>query len=126
MNVAEWADTYGIHQWRILLSSYRKLAWVGFEPTTTEFCSGAMYTFFFIIFRTRMINLTRIRIFSEKVALYFWYSYCPTALLKIWRKWLERISIKSKTCKIHLLICSQTNGQRDWEWERKKFGGGPF
>ena len=46
MNVAEWADTYGIHQWRILLSSYRKLAWVGFEPTTTEFCSGAMYTFF--------------------------------------------------------------------------------
>ena len=36
MSVAEWADTYGIHHWRILWSSYRKLAWVGFEPTTTE------------------------------------------------------------------------------------------
>ena len=36
MNVAEWADKYGIHHWRILWSSYRKLAWVGFESTTTE------------------------------------------------------------------------------------------
>ena len=30
-------DRYGIDHWRILWSSYRKLAWVGFEPTTTEF-----------------------------------------------------------------------------------------
>ena len=36
MSVAEWADKYGIHLWRILWSSYRKLAWVGIEPTTTE------------------------------------------------------------------------------------------
>ena len=28
--------TYGIHHWRILRSSYRKLAWVGHEPRTTE------------------------------------------------------------------------------------------
>ena len=28
---------YGIHHWQILWSSYRKVAWVGFEPTTTEF-----------------------------------------------------------------------------------------
>ena len=40
MSVVEWADTYGIHHWRILWSSYRKLAWVGFEPTTNEFLSG--------------------------------------------------------------------------------------
>ena len=33
---------YGIHHWRILWSSYRKLAWVGFEPTTTEFRSDAL------------------------------------------------------------------------------------
>ena len=33
---------YGIHHWRILWSSYRKLAWVGFEPMTTEFRSGAL------------------------------------------------------------------------------------
>ena len=33
---------YGIHHRRILWSSYRKLAWVGFEPTTTEFRSDAL------------------------------------------------------------------------------------
>ena len=33
---------YGIHYWRFLWSSYRKLAWVGFEPTTTEFRSDAL------------------------------------------------------------------------------------
>ena len=36
MSVAERSDTYGIHHWRILWSSYRKLAWVGFEPATCE------------------------------------------------------------------------------------------
>ena len=33
MSVAEWADTYGIQHWQILWSSYRKMAWVGFELT---------------------------------------------------------------------------------------------
>ena len=33
---------YGIHHWRIVWSSYRKLAWVGFEPTATEFRSDAL------------------------------------------------------------------------------------
>ena len=31
-----------IHHWWILWSSYRKLVWVGFEPTTTEFRSDAL------------------------------------------------------------------------------------
>ena len=35
-------DTHGIHHWRIFRSSYRKLALVGFEPTTTEFRSDAL------------------------------------------------------------------------------------
>ena len=35
-------DIYGIYHWRILRSSYRKLTWVGLEPTTTEFCSDAL------------------------------------------------------------------------------------
>ena len=39
--VAEWIDTYGIHHWKIFGSSYRKLAWVGFELTTTESHSDA-------------------------------------------------------------------------------------
>ena len=42
MSVAEWIDTCGIHHWRILWSSYRKFAWVGFEPTATEFRSDAL------------------------------------------------------------------------------------
>ena len=42
MSVAEWADKYGTHHWQILRSSYRKLAWVGFQPTATEFCSEAL------------------------------------------------------------------------------------
>ena len=36
-----------IHHWRILWSSYRKLAWVGFEPTTTEFCSIYVYIYIY-------------------------------------------------------------------------------
>ena len=40
--VAEWIDTHGIQHWRIFRSSYRKLAWVGFETTTTEFRLDAL------------------------------------------------------------------------------------
>ena len=42
MDVAESRDTYGIHSWWILWSSYKTLVWVGFEPTTTEFHSEAL------------------------------------------------------------------------------------
>ena len=41
-NIYVYTYAYGIHHWRILWSSYRKLAWVGFEPTTTEFRSEAL------------------------------------------------------------------------------------
>ena len=33
---------YGIDHWKIIWISYRKLAWVGFESTTTEFLSDAL------------------------------------------------------------------------------------
>ena len=33
---------YGIRNWRILRSSYGRLGWVEFEPTTTEFRSDAL------------------------------------------------------------------------------------
>ena len=42
MSVAEWANTYGIQHWQILWSRYRKLDWVGFEPTITEFRLDAL------------------------------------------------------------------------------------
>ena len=37
-----YINIYGIHYWRILRSSYIKLAWVGFETTTTELRSDAL------------------------------------------------------------------------------------
>ena len=42
VSVAEWAHTWGIHHWEVLWRWYRKLAWVGSEPTTTEFCWDAL------------------------------------------------------------------------------------
>ena len=42
MILVEWTGRYGIHHWTILRSSNRKLALVGFEPTTTEFYSYAL------------------------------------------------------------------------------------
>ena len=42
MSVAEWADTYRIHHWWIFWSSYRKLAWKGYESATTKRRSEAL------------------------------------------------------------------------------------
>ena len=42
VSVAEYIDAYVIHHWRVFRSSYRKLAWVGFEPTISEFHSDAL------------------------------------------------------------------------------------
>ena len=39
MSVFKWSKTYGILLWQNLQCCYRKLAWVWFEPTTTEFNS---------------------------------------------------------------------------------------
>ena len=36
MSVFKWSETYGILLWQNLQCCYRKLAWVWFEPTTTE------------------------------------------------------------------------------------------
>ena len=41
MLVAQWIDIYGIHHWRTLRSSYRKLARVRFAPKSTEFRSDS-------------------------------------------------------------------------------------
>ena len=60
MSVAEWVDTYGIHHWRILWSSYRKLVWVGFEPTTTEF---RIYYLVFLTFNYNLLALNQLLTF---------------------------------------------------------------
>ena len=41
-NIYIYIDIYGIYHWQVLWSSYRKLAWVGFEPKATEFYSNAL------------------------------------------------------------------------------------
>ena len=48
---------YDIHHCKILRSSYRKLAWVGFEPTTTEFRSNAPLTYWVISFIKHHIHI---------------------------------------------------------------------
>ena len=40
--VEEWIDTSGIHNWMDFKSMYRKMAWAGFEPKTTELLSVAL------------------------------------------------------------------------------------
>ena len=55
MSVAEWVDTYGIHHWRIIWSSYRKLTWVEFEPATTEFLSEHIYVYTYSV-STRQVS----------------------------------------------------------------------
>ena len=42
MLVAEWIDTYNVHHKRIFRNSYRKLVWVEFETTITEFRSDTL------------------------------------------------------------------------------------
>ena len=79
MSVAEWVDTYGIHHWRILWSSCRKLAWVGFEPTTTEFHSDALTDWAVrpwvqLALRANLVDLLQFhRLFSVTFHIYFIY-----------------------------------------------------
>ena len=63
MSVAEWTDIHGIDHWRIVWSSYRKLALVGFERTTTGFCSDALTDW-------------AIRPWVQYYIIYIYYIYC--------------------------------------------------
>ena len=72
-------DTYGIHHCRIIWSSYRKLAWVGFESTTYEFRSDALTDWairpwFQLALRANCVQLLQFnRLFSAT----FHFGYCP-------------------------------------------------
>ena len=51
---------YSIHHRRILWSSYRKLAWVGFQPTTTEFTNhDHIYIYIYIYIYTHTHGLSK-------------------------------------------------------------------
>ena len=78
MSVAEWADTYGIHHLRILWSSYRKLTWVGFEPTTTELHSDALTDRAIRpwVQLTLRVNFTQLLQFYRLFTVRFHFGYC--------------------------------------------------
>ena len=61
-------STGGTQQWRIFRSSYIKLAWLRFEPTTTEFCSDALTDWAFkpwvqLVLRGNSLQLLQIYLF---------------------------------------------------------------
>ena len=66
----EWIDTCGILHWRIFRSSYRKLAWVGFVSTTTEFRSNALTNWAIkpwvqFVLRANFLQLLLFHIFAQ-------------------------------------------------------------
>ena len=74
----EWSDTYGIYHGRIIWSSYRDLAWVGFETTTTEFCSNALTDWVMrpwvqLAFRANFLQLLQ---FHRLLSVRFHCGYC--------------------------------------------------
>ena len=55
MSMRKWTVADGVHHWRILKGSYRKLVWEGFEPAKIEFNSHAkadcvIYIYIYIYF----------------------------------------------------------------------------
>ena len=76
--VSEWIKRYGLHHRRIFRSSYRKLAWVGFEPghEFNSFSEPTLYSYSnFIVFFSIPISF---RSLPSSVA--------TLALSDVWRK----------------------------------------
>ena len=78
MSVAEWTDTYGIRHWSILWSSYRKLAWVGFEPLTTEFRSEVLTDWPIRLWVQLTLRASFVQIiqFNRLFSVRFHFGYC--------------------------------------------------
>ena len=80
-------STGGTHQWRIFRSSYIKLAWLGFEPTTTEFRSDALTDWAFkpwvqLALRGNSLQLLQIYLFvlRSRFTLVFSFVRCHNCL----------------------------------------------
>ena len=87
MSVAGWTHTYGIHHLSIFRSSYRKLAWMGFSPTTTEFCSDdltgwATRPWVQLTLRANFVQLIQFHLLlSVQISVQLWPSSVATFLL---------------------------------------------
>ena len=60
-------DTYGIHYWSILWSSYRKLAWVGSEPRplNSVLTDWAIRPWVQLALRTNFVQLLQFHLFVQ-------------------------------------------------------------
>ena len=71
---------FGAHHWKLLRSNFKKLAWEGFEPTTTEFCSSALTNWAIrpwvqLILRASFVQLLQFNhLFSVQIS--FRYCFC--------------------------------------------------
>ena len=79
--VVERIDTYGIRHWRISRRSYRKVTWVGFEPTTTEFrwdalTDWAIWPWVQLALRANFVQLLLFHLFVQ-----FWHFISPVAFV---------------------------------------------
>ena len=74
---------YGTHHWSLIWSSYRKLAWVGFEPTTIEFHSDALTDWAIrpwvqLALRTNFVQLLQFHhLFSVTFHFGYWFHQSP-------------------------------------------------
>ena len=84
MNVAEWADTYGIHHWDILLIRYQKLNWVEFELATTEFRSESLIDWPIIsrVQLTLRANFVQLLQFHRLFSVIFHFGWLPSSVFK--------------------------------------------
>ena len=101
----------GIHHWIILWSSYRKLAWVGFEPTTTKFRSdaltdGAIRPWIQLALRANFVHLLQFHyLFSvgdhfghclRQSPLLFWLKFCRCNPMSVAESTFAYLFVKCK------------------------------
>ena len=90
--VAEWIDAYGINQWIIFRSSYRKSTWMGFKRNYIYL----LYIYIYIYYRYRyiyidiyiceLVNLTRNKIkWITKKFIHPYYSLNSDSELAHWK-----------------------------------------
>ena len=111
MSVAEWNDTYGIHHWRILWNSYRKLAWVRFEPTTTEFRSDAVTdrAIWRWVQPALRANFAQLLQFHRMFSVRFYFGYCLRQSSRLFNYLNQNFLEVITECREHLYIYININ-----------------
>ena len=102
---------FGIHLWRSFRSSYRKLAWVGFKPTTTEFRSEALSDWAIkpwvqLTLRANFVQLLQFHLFAQ-------YSHFISAIAFV----IRHIYLKRNLAQVITLVAEwiYTHGIHHWK-----------